>query len=448
MKSCSRCGSELEEGQICGCTAFMSAAAQIDKSETGKIFESMKNRMGIGSPERNAADTYERGQRIVPDSIKPDEGEIPIRQYNIAVLRNLLKFERAEGRMQITNKRVIFRAAGRCAVGRTTLQHEFSIAEIGGIEARNNYKFSLMYFIFALLIIAFSIFIVYSGTSIFSDIMSPQHIQMVRAEERDALLRSDQAQNNLSIAINERRWAAEREQQAFNARLVAERNETANPSGRCTRDFWSNTTSCNRDFYKNQRIAAQTRETAAVAEREAAERKEALAITERDIAVERAAEATRKREAAEKTWSTLMTLLGLVLGVGGLLPFFLLYKRFGLKLFMLNISIFGFALALTASGKNFGALLLLVSFIVTIICVFLYCFRPNMVICVKNKSGIGDGAVDVRRDTPFTRHLEKGTGFAEIMPTVETEGAIREVGAIISDIQKLGDFGIQKWVKK
>jgi hypothetical protein len=40
------------------------------------------------------------------------------------------------------------------------------------------------------------------------------------------------------------------------------------------------------------------------------------------------------------------------------------------------------------------------------------------------------------------------SGFAEVIPTEETEGAIREIGAIIGDIQKLGDLGLEKWIKK
>ena len=36
-------------------------------------------------------------------------------------------------------------------------------------------------------------------------------------------------------------------------------------------------------------------------------------------------------------------------------------------------------------------------------------------------------------------------GYNEVLPTDETEKAIREIGAIINDIQKLGDYGIAKW---
>ena len=32
-----------------------------------------------------------------------------------------------------------------------------------------------------------------------------------------------------------------------------------------------------------------------------------------------------------------------------------------------------------------------------------------------------------------------------MLPTAETEAAIQEVGAIINDIQRMGDYGIEKW---
>ena len=124
---------------------------KIDKTALQTFLESMKNRMGIGTPEQNTTDTYERGMNIVPDIITPNENEIPVKQYNIAVLRNLLRFERAEGRIQVTNKRVIFRAAGRSVGGRTTTQQEFNVDEIAGLEAKRGYRFSGFHFIWGFL---------------------------------------------------------------------------------------------------------------------------------------------------------------------------------------------------------------------------------------------------------------------------------------------------------
>ena len=394
--------------------------------------ESMKNRMGIGVPEQNATDTYERGMNIVPDCIKANENETPIRQYNIVVLRNLLKFERAEGRLQVTNKRVVFRAAGRSVGGRTTLQNEFNINEIAGVDARRNYKFSFLYLIFAFFIVYLSYFaffntVISGKLSIFADIMSPSHVRIARDNESVAMLKANDARQREDGAISNRKDAEAKEKRAIDVRTAAEKNEKRAPQGEYY--YYSY-----RD-YKKERIAAQIAENRAIAARETAEREEKQAIAQRELAETAAREATAKRESAEKTWAVLMTALGLVFGIGGLIPFFALYKKFGVKLLILNLSILGFLLSLTASGSWIFHIFLILSIIIILVCVFLFCFRPNLIIRVKTK-GVKE-AVDISGKT----------GFAEIIPTDETEGAIREIGAIIGDIQSLGDSAIKKWAR-
>jgi len=445
-------------------------------SPVGKFFISMKNRMGIGSPERNATDTYERGMKIVPACISANENEIPVKQYNIAVLRNLLKFERAEGRMQVTNKRVIFRAAGRSVGGRTTLQHEFAIDEIAGIEARNNFKFSFMYLIFAILILVLASLVLYQspapvtfnivppeisltkgfippGIESHSSrlnriyrIMNPNHVRKVYNNEQFAISRRRTAVENVPKIEEKEKAAIEAEEKAFADVTRGGLQKTRRVQNGT--DWWGNPIYSNQSYRDTSQAGlkeAQDLLDKAIAERERAEAELAAAKAELEAAGINEAEAIRKRENAVMTWRVLMTLFGLILGFGGLIPFFMLKKRFGLKLFILNFSILGFALALTASGFGLFSLLVILTNIILVICVFLFCFRPNLVISIKNKGGV-EAAVDIRRDTIFSKRQEKGTGFAEIIPTDETESAIREIGAIITDIQKLGDLGLQKWV--
>jgi len=408
-------------------------------SSAGNFFKSVKNRMGIGSPERNATDTYERGMAIVPECISANENEIPVKQYNIAILRNMLKFERAEGRMQITNKRVIFRAAGRSVGGRTTVQHEYAIDEVAGIEARNNYKFSFMYLIFAMLIIVSAFYIIYRPS--FSGIMSPLNSQSERISKiisPNRLVKAYQhAHSNVSATAAVVKNAYEAEERAgINVRNGIQRTRRVQTGT----DWWGTPQYGNETFRDRSQASLQEAQLlldAAIDEREKAVLAEQAAIAELRVAnknIER--------------WKFLMSIFGLVLGIGGLIPFFALYKKFGIKLFILNFSIFGFALSLAASGFRIFNLLLILSVITTIVCIFLFCFRPNLVISIKNKTGSGDGPIDIRRNTIFTKHNERGTGFAEIIPTGETEGAIREIGAIVGDIQKLGDLGLEKWSKK
>jgi Flp pilus assembly protein TadD len=448
MGYCLNCGRELGEGQVCGCDASADAWDGAQGGAAG-FYASMKNRMGIGVPERNATDVYERGMNIVPECIGAVEGEIPVRQYDVAVLRNMLKFERAEGRMQVTNRRVVFRVAGRSIGGRTTLQHEFSVADIAGVEARRDYKFSIIYLIFAFIILNLASIIISCAAGIFSgqgsplydirpaseNMMTPPHILRVREAEREAMLERQEAEERLTLAVNAKNAAASREQQAINERIAAEKRDAANPNGYCRNDYWSGTV-CDKAYYKNQATNARNNETAAIAAKASAETVERQASAQRDMFVEKEKTAIKKRVSAEKTWTVLMILFGLILGFGGLAVFFRVYKRFGLKLFALPFSSFGFLLCQAAHHSIIFLMLLMVSLIVTVVCVFIYCFRPNLVIGIKNRMG----AVE-----PINIRAGRKIGFFEVIPTEETERAIREMGAIIGDIQKMGDDGVGKW---
>jgi hypothetical protein len=276
----------------------------------------MKNRMGIGSPEKNAADVYERNMLIVPDCIQQNENEIPVRQYNIAVMRNALRFERAEGRMQVTNKRVIFRAAGSSIGGRTTFQQEFAIDELAGIEAMCNYRFGFIYLLLGIIIVALS------ATTGWQIIITS---------------------NNAAAAL----------------------------------------------------------------------------------------------------------VLGSIFGFGGLVPFFVIRGEFLFKLLPLGLSVGGFGTLYMATDAQIWFTCLAISAIINIFGLGLYCFKPNLVILIKNKGAVeGAAPIKIERKRNFWKWWQdSGEGFAEVFPTSETEGAIREIGAMIADIQKLGDFGLKKWVR-
>lgn len=122
--------------------------------------DSTAGSLSFGSAGRNPDVQYERGQKIVPDNIAPNESEIPVRQYNLCVMRSRIKGARAEGRLQLTNKRILFRAKGTAPVGETTIQHEFSIDEVAGFQIVRNFRFSILDL---LLIFALSVAIGYIG---------------------------------------------------------------------------------------------------------------------------------------------------------------------------------------------------------------------------------------------------------------------------------------------
>ena len=80
---------------------------------------------------------------LVPDYIAAIKNEEPIRQYHIANMRNFFRMTRAAGMLQITNKRVIFRAESH-ALGRTTAtQREHAIEGIAGLDVASSYRLSI-----------------------------------------------------------------------------------------------------------------------------------------------------------------------------------------------------------------------------------------------------------------------------------------------------------------
>lgn len=143
-KYCKYCGNKIEE-----CTCEMSQKEKDHKTfDFNKQTANFKENMGMPN-DNEKADSYERGKKIVPDCILPNEGEIPIRQYDIAKLRTVFKGAFAEGRLQVTNKRIIFRSSGFSLLGSDKAQYEFAIDEIAGIEIINDHRLGIFHLIVA-----------------------------------------------------------------------------------------------------------------------------------------------------------------------------------------------------------------------------------------------------------------------------------------------------------
>lgn len=205
MAFCTKCGKALAEGEICDCqkqteqpnpqNQTFDPYQQLDsnqvKNESNESSQSQKTvvneeenitiNIDKEKVKQNISDTanklqsgvvkgvgmindrkqaientsvYETNMKIIPDCVSANDGEIPIKQYNFAQLRTRLLFEKSYGRLQITNKRVIFRAAGRSLFGKNILQQEFRIDQIAGVEVRCKKEFNIFNFIIGLIITA------------------------------------------------------------------------------------------------------------------------------------------------------------------------------------------------------------------------------------------------------------------------------------------------------
>lgn len=158
---CPECGAALDNKGRCQNPDCVKHTTPIQNAVS-------KSKPTIDSPDIKNQETYsEKDKLIVPDCIKSDLDEVPIKQYDIARLQTLIKGAFAEGRLQVTNKRVLFRSSGRSIAGPTSMQFEFSIEEIAGIEIRKESRFN---FFTTLILILMSLIIHAFGHSIFSHI--------------------------------------------------------------------------------------------------------------------------------------------------------------------------------------------------------------------------------------------------------------------------------------
>ena len=154
---CTKCGKILNEGEVCTCTASTNdnntEAVDVSaiKDMVTKVVESV---IKTGNN-----DAFETGKQIVPDCINTNDGEIPIKQYDFAKLRSIGSLSFADGRLQVTNKRIIFRAAGTSVTGKTTIHQEFKIDDISGIDITKGQRFSFMHFMFLFIISGLGFFI-------------------------------------------------------------------------------------------------------------------------------------------------------------------------------------------------------------------------------------------------------------------------------------------------
>lgn len=381
-KFCTFCGKPLTEGEVCSCSrpapsyertttsahygapvydrpaapvydrqsapvsaprsrpSYASTAAAYNSSpkkapaSSGGIVDGIKNHMGLGEPETGKPNPYEKGKKIVPDCVAPMSGEEPVKQYSVATLRNRIltvPYSKAKGRVQVTNKRVIFRAPGSSLLGRNALQHEFDIQELAGVEAHKENTFRMWDFLFGNYVIG------YLGAMVLNAILMWLFSFLYEFMDYDTV------------------------------RII-------------------------------------------------------------------------------------MTALNFIFGAGCLVPFFLLKRKWGLKLLLSATAVGQFVSAANSimwvvDYVNWVFLFLaFVAFAITIFCLIVYSIKPNVVIEIKTKNGT-DG-VRIRRrtiGTLFGTRAKDTTAYGEIIAGKDYDVFVREINAVIHDIQTMGDGGAAKW---
>lgn len=278
---------------------------------------SSKDNMGIGDPEANRGKCYENDCRIVPDNLRPNDGEIPIRQYKFAVLRTRIMFMKAKGRLQITNKRLIFRAPGRSLAGRTLFQNEFDVMEIHGLRLQRGYRFSWWNLIVHGFLLSAAAVALIALCGFFMESQAATIIAMI-----------------------------------------------------------------------------------------------------------------------------LLSLLSLG-------SFFALQRVFPLKWVLNEATAMLYALVGVATFNFFLLFMALLHAVLMIISIALHCCQKDLKFMVDTSSGTPSIIIDRERGGglfgKFGHQDQQGTGYREVQPDVDTERAVRELNAIISDLQTMGDLAVDKW---
>lgn len=288
-----------------------------DTSSPRNFWASMLDNMGIGDPEANKSKCFEEDDKIVPDNLRSNDGEIPIRQYKFAIMRTRIMFMKAKGRLQITNKRIIFRAPGRSLAGRTLYQNEFDINQIHGLKLQRGYRFS-----FWNLLVHGSLF------------------------------------TALSFVIASVFFMAEA-----------------------------------------------------------------------------------------------MTIIGaLLFSIVGLITFFTVPKLFPVKYILNGSAALLYSVITTSGGSGIWIVFAAIHLILMIISMAIYCCQKDLKFLIDTNSGTPSIVIDRERRSgllglfgSFGRSNQNGTGYREVIPDVDADRAVREINAIISDLQTMGDLAVTKW---
>ncbi len=329
MAFCRFCGKELIDGG-CDCPAsqadafhqsadipaparepFLIRQFHLDLTSVTRFLTSVKELLGVSEVTSVTTDPYERNVPIVPDCIPPEENEIVIKQYNVAKLRSRLKLMFAEGRLMVTNRRVIFRASGTSLTGNTVQEHQFNLDEIGGVEIHKDYKFSLMSFFGCLLL-------------------------------------------------------------------------------------WAVATVWTRERFSGMGSGA--------------------------------------------------SIIFVILGLLGMAPTFLVYKHFWLKLLCAVVGNTLLSMAHVASrGNDFVELLSVLGGIIALANLVIVSMVPNLVLKIKCKGASGAVVIGSQKILLKRQSGDDYSGFSEVMPWEDTIMVMNELGTLIDDLQKQGDYAIEKW---
>lgn len=84
---------------------------------------------------------------ILNNRVVPCEGEMLVRTYRCGVYRSLLLGKKADGIVEVTNRRILFQARDSADDSRDTLHSEIPISEVSGLSLFKGFSFSIVTFL-------------------------------------------------------------------------------------------------------------------------------------------------------------------------------------------------------------------------------------------------------------------------------------------------------------
>ena len=293
---------------------FIIPSFSLNFNSFSSFLSSVRDMIGLGDRAKISGNPYERDVPIIPDCVEAEENELVVKQYNISKMRNRMRFLKAEGRLMITNKRLILRAAGTSFAGHTTMMQQFNLDELAGVNFDINYKFSIINLIECIL------------------------LQLIM------------------YAI-------------------------------CTFTLFS---------FNNKAAVITT---------------------------------------------------GIIITLVGLIPSFVVYKRFWLKVACSTLSLANCIVCIftTHTAVILFIILGIITLIITIINLLAVCYLGNLMILVITKGGHGVLGFSGGLRRASLRAEVSSLGYTDVMPWEDTQLAMNELGTILEDLQRNGDYAIQKW---
>ena len=149
-------------------------------------------------------------------------------------------------------------------------------------------------------------------------------------------------------------------------------------------------------------------------------------------------------EVAFSSSSIFRGLMFLISNIGGLAAigsFFIVKKKYFIKLLIMSLATGLLTMSVIATRSvflhGFSSFLSILSVILTIVSLFLFALKPSMSIMVQTKC---ESAAPICILSP-----RSVVSVTEVLPGDDADIAIEELGSMIMDIQKFGDYGIKKW---